>query len=186
VKTSAAKRTPSSRPSSEPCEVAGVEHLAEGALDVDRFGRRPDRRAPLASDAALDRPEQPGPAAGGGEDRVHQERRRGLAVRARDPRDLELLAGPAEKLVRDRRHRAARVGDDDLRDVEVERPLDDQRDRAVSNRVRSEVVPVGARARNAEEERARAGRSGVVGQVADLHGGASQDVRGGERCDDAL
>ena len=34
---------------------------------------------------------------------------------------------------------------------EVERPLDDEPDRAALDRLRREVVPVGARARNAEE-----------------------------------
>ncbi len=38
--------------------IAGVEHLAEGALEVDRLGRRPDDRshlaAPWAADPALD------------------------------------------------------------------------------------------------------------------------------------
>src|SRR5207302_1245506 len=68
--------------------VAGVEHLAESALDVDRLGGRTDRGAALASHAALDRAEQAGAAAGGGEDRVEQERGRRLPVRAGDARDL--------------------------------------------------------------------------------------------------
>src|SRR5207237_6611571 len=83
-------------------------------------------------------------------------------------------------------HGAARIGDDELWDVEVDRALDDLRYGAVRDGVHSEVVRVGARAGDAEEQRAGPGRAGVVGEVADLHGGASQDVRGGERCDDAL
>src|SRR5439155_21874730 len=155
--------------------VAGVEHLAEGALDVDRLGGRTDRGTALAPDAALDRAEQPGTAAGGGKDRVEQERGRRLPVRAGDARDLQLLARPAEELLGEGRHGAANIGDDELWDVEVDRALDDQRYGAVRDGVRSEVVPVGARARDAEEQRAGPGRAGVVGEVADLHGGASQD-----------
>ena len=64
--------------------------------------------------------------------------------------------------------------------------LDDQRHGAVRDGVRGEVMPVRARPRDAEEQRAGPGRAGVVREIADLHGGASQDVRGGERCDDAL
>ena len=70
--------------------VAHVEHLPQRALYVDRLGRRPQSRPPLAADAALDRPQQPRPAAGGGEDREEEEARRRLAVRSGDARDLEL------------------------------------------------------------------------------------------------
>jgi hypothetical protein len=41
----------------------------------------------------------------------------------------------AEELVRRRRHRASRARDDELGDLEVERPLDDQSDRAVRHRL---------------------------------------------------
>ena len=49
--------------------VAGVEHLAERPLQVDRLGRRPHDAAPLAADARLDRPEQARSPPGRGEDR---------------------------------------------------------------------------------------------------------------------
>ena len=63
--------------------VTAVEHLAEAALEVDRLRRRPEGRTALAADPALDRAEQAGPPAARGEDRVEQERGRGLPVRAR-------------------------------------------------------------------------------------------------------
>ena len=63
--------------------VAHVEHLPQRPLDVDRLRRRAQGGPPLAADAALDRPEQPGSATGGGEDREQEEARRRLAVRAR-------------------------------------------------------------------------------------------------------
>src|SRR5207253_1721323 len=62
--------------------VAGVEHLAEGALEVDRLRGRADRGPAFASDAALDRAEQAGTTAGGCEDRIEQERGRRFPVRA--------------------------------------------------------------------------------------------------------
>ena len=83
--------------------VAGVEHLPELALQVDRLGRRAHGRPPLAADAALDRPEQPGPPAGRGEDRVEQERRRRLAVRAGDAGDLRAPRSGGRRTRRPRR-----------------------------------------------------------------------------------
>ena len=163
--------------------VAGVEHLAELALQVDRLGRRADGRPALAADAALDRPEQPGPPAGRGEDRVEQERGRRLAVRAGHAGDLELLRRPAEELVGGDGHRCARARDDELRHVELERPLDDQRHRAVRDRVGGELVPVRARPGNAEEEAPRPGGAGVVGEVGDLDGSPPEHVRRRERRD---
>ena len=95
--------------------VAGVEHLAEQPLQVDRLRRRALHAAPLAADARLDRAEQARPPARRGENREEQERRRRLPVRAGDAGDLELLGRMAEELVGRGRHRGARIGDDDLR-----------------------------------------------------------------------
>ena len=77
--------------------VAGVEHLPEEALQVDRLRRREGRGSPLASDPPLDRPDEPGPATRRVEDRAQQERRRRLPVRPRDARELELLRRLAEE-----------------------------------------------------------------------------------------
>src|SRR5439155_196094 len=82
-------------------------------------------------------------------------------------------------------HGAPRVRDDELRHVELEGPLDDESHRPVGDGLGREVVTVDAGSRDAEEESPRPGCAGVVGEVADLHGSASQYVRGGERCDDA-
>ena len=166
--------------------VTGVEHLPESPLDVNRLRRGPSGRPAFASDPALDRPDQPRSCPRSGEDRVEQKRGGRLAVRAGHAGDLELLARVPEELVRDDRHRAAGVRDDELGDIMLERALDDERDSAVRDRFGSEVVPVGPASRDTEEEHARADGAGVVGEIADLHGSASQDVRGGERCDDAL
>ena len=95
--------------------VAGVEHLAERALEVDRLGRRADDRAHLAADAALHRAEQAGTLPILVEDRPEQVRGRRLSVRARDPRHGELLRRLAEEQVGRDRHRHARFVDDELR-----------------------------------------------------------------------
>ena len=124
VKTSASKRTRSRRWSDEACEdassahaaVAGVEHLAEGSLEVDRLRAScgTTGRA-LAADPRLDRAEQPRAAAGGVEDGMQQEGGRRLAVRPRDAGDLELPRRLAEERVGRDRHGGPRVGHDELR-----------------------------------------------------------------------
>ena len=149
--------------------VARVQHFAVRALEVDGLGRRADDRAPLAADPHLDRAEQAWTAAGGSEDRVEQERRRRLPVRPRHARDLELARRPAEEDVRRQRHRDARVRDDELRHVQVERALDDERHGAGGDRSGGEIVAVGPLARDADEERSRRDRPRVVGKVRDAH-----------------
>src|SRR6266496_5851663 len=69
--------------------IACAEHLTEGALEVDRLGRRTECRAALAPDQALDRAEQAGPAARRAENRVEEEGGRRLAVRAGHACNLE-------------------------------------------------------------------------------------------------
>ncbi len=87
--------------------VAGVEHLAEEPLQVDRLGRRERRRSRLTPHPPLDRPDEPGPATCSVQDRPQQERRRRLPVRPGRARDLELLRRLAEEHVRRDRHRLA-------------------------------------------------------------------------------
>ena len=88
--------------------VAGVEHLAEEPLQVDRLGRRERRGPALAADLPLDGPDEPGPTARGLEDRAQQKRGRRLPVRPRDAGELELLRRLAEERVGGDRHRLAR------------------------------------------------------------------------------
>ena len=65
-------------------DVASVEHLPEGSLEVDRLGGGALDRALLATDHALDCPQQPGLASIRLQQRADQERRGGLAVGAGD------------------------------------------------------------------------------------------------------
>ena len=178
VKTSAAKRTRSSRPSAEPCEVASIAQLRSPASSISRNSRWRSiasavvrvagRRSP--STRRLDRPEQPRPPAGGGEHRVEQEGGRRLPARAGHPGDLQLLGRPAEELVGGHRHRRARVRDDELRHGRARAAA---RRRARPRRSRPPPAAKScpsARCPDAEEERPRPGRAGVVGQVANLRG----------------
>ena len=129
--------------------VAGVEHLAEQPLEVDRLRRRPPHAAPLAADARA-RPCRAARAGGrGGEDRVEQERRRRLPARARHAGDLQRLRRPPEELVGGDGHRGAGVGDDELRDVDRRRGA---RRRARQRRSRS------PRRRSRARRRVRRGR----------------------------
>ncbi len=161
-------------------EIAGVEHLAERPLQVDRLGRRANRRPALAADAAFDRPQQPGLASRGLEDRVEQERRRRLAVRPRDGGDLELLRRPPEELGGGTGHRLAHVRDHDLRYPGRDGVCHDERSGAVLYRSRGIFVPVRALARHAEEEGPRSHRAAVVGEVGDLDGRFANDLDGCE------
>ena len=72
-----------------------------------------------------------------------------------DAGDLERARRLAEEGVGGDRHRRAGVLDDELRHVELERTLDDERDGAGRHGLGGEVVPVGPRAGHAEEHRAR-------------------------------
>ena len=194
MKTSASKRTRSRRRSAEPCErrldgraaVAGVEHLAEQPLEVDRLGRRERRGRRSPPTSPLDRPEEAGLATRGIEDRVQQERGRRLPVRARDARDLELLRRLAEEDVGRDRHRLAHGRHDELRHVELERSLDDERGGAALDRLPGEVVPVDPLAADAEEERAGGDAPRVVGEVADLDRPAPGHLARRERPDQGI
>ena len=166
--------------------VAGVEHLAEHPLQVDRLGRGAHDTAPLAADPRLDRPEQAGTPPRGCEDREQEEARRRLAARTGDADHLELPRRLAEEHIRSRSHRRARVADDDLRHGQVECALDDERDGPALHCLRREVVAVGTRARHGEEERARTDRTGVVGEIAHLDRWAPEHLHRLERCDEAL
>src|SRR5204862_8226400 len=107
-------------------------------------------------------------------------------TRAGDAGHLELPGRLAEEDVSSRSHRRARVADDDLRHGQVERALDDERDRSALHRLRREVVAVGTRAREREEERVGRYRTGVVGEIAHLDRKAPEHLHRLERCDEAL
>ena len=166
--------------------VARVEHLAERPLQVDRLRGRALDAAPLSADARLDRAQQAGTAPGGGEDRVQEERRRRLAARAGDARHLEVLGRAPEELVGGHGHRRACVWNDDLRDGDRQRPLDDERHGSVLHRLRREIVPIGSGARDTEEDGAGPCVPRVVDEVEHLDRGGLDDLDRPERGGEAL
>ena len=107
--------------------VAGVEHFAEEALQVDRLRRRERSGSSLSRDLPLDGTDEAGTASRGREDRAQQKGGRRLPVRSGHARELELLRRLAEEDVRSDGHGLPRRDDDELRHVDVEDPLDDQR-----------------------------------------------------------
>ena len=166
--------------------IASVEHLTEGALEVDRLRRRADRRPGVAADPAFDRAEQARPPACRGEDRVEEEGGRRLSIRAGHARDLERPRRVVEENDGSLGHRPPGVRHDQLGDVELEHPVDHERDGAALHRFASEGVAIVPLSRDTEEKRSGPDGARVVGEVGDLDRSALHDVRGGERCDDAL
>ena len=180
MKTRASKRTRSRRCSSDPwdeastCDapVAGVEHLAKETLEIDRLGRRVRCRSHLPAHDPLDGADETGRATRRVENRAQKERGRRLAVRPRHAGDLERPRRLAEERVGGDRHRRTGILDEQLGHVELENTLDDEGDRAGGHRAPGELVPVGARTGNAEEDGTGRDATGVIREVGDLDGSA--------------
>ena len=100
---------------------------------------------------------------------MQEERRRGLAVRAGDGGDLELVRRRAEECVRGRRHGSADARHHELRNVDGYGPLDHERDCSTGHCPVGELVAVHSEAGHAEEQRARCDSPRVVGEVVHLH-----------------
>jgi hypothetical protein len=111
-----ASKRPRSSATAAPCggldggaPIAGVDHLTEEPLEIDRLGRRERRRPPLTPDLPFDRPDETGPPTCRLEYRPEQERRRRLPIRPGHAGELELLRRLTEERGRDG-HRLARDG----------------------------------------------------------------------------
>jgi hypothetical protein len=137
-------------------------------LQVDRLGRVETGRLLLAADPALDVRQERRPPSRFVEYRAQQERCRRLAVRARHRHDLELARGVAEEQDGRRPHRRTHARHQQLRDVRLDLPFDDEGDCTGCHRLGRELVAVGPGAGNAEEERAWSDGARVVGEVEDL------------------
>ena len=114
-------------------------------------------RATACSAPPIDRrhrAEQAGRLARGLEQRAHEVGRRRLAVRAGDADRAQRRGRVAVQARGGGRHRGAHVVDDDLRHAEAERVVDDERGRAARDGVGGEVVAVAGEAAHAEEDRA--------------------------------
>ena len=120
--------------------------------------------------------EQAAPDPGRLEHLADQERGRRLAVCPSHPRDPQLGGRVAPEPGRDRRHRRPRVGDEDLRHLQLEPALDDEGRGPGLERRRRELVAVGPLADDAEEERPVGDPPAVVCQPADLDAGVAGDL----------
>ena len=148
--------------------IPAVEHRAEARVQVDRLGGRALDWTLLAADDRRDRAQQAGLLVRRLQQRAHEERGRRLAVRAGDPDDAQRRARIAVKPACNRPHRRAHGGNQDLGHAEAQWSLHDKRPGAVRDRLRGEVVPVAAEARNAEEQRAGLHSATVVREPRDL------------------
>lgn len=151
--------------------VSCVEHLAKGALQVDRLGRGALHLVLDAADHALDGSEQVGLAATGLEQRPHQESRGRLAFGSRDPDGLKLGGGIAVESGCGGRHHRANAVYPHLGDCYVELAFNHERYSASFDGVRREVVTVPGEPGYAKEERPGNDLAVVVGEVCDLDAG---------------
>ncbi len=159
--------------------IAALEHRAEVALQVDRLGGRARDRPLASADDRLDGAQQRALLAARLQQLAQQVCGRRLAVRASDARDAQLRRGVAVEARPQRRHRRARRVDAHLRHAQRQRPLDDERRRAVGDGLRRVVVPVAAKAAHAEEQLAAGHGAAVVGQTGDLRMRARAEITGG-------
>src|SRR6266542_5951449 len=167
-------------------QVALGKHLAERPLKVDRLRRRPIGSPPLGTNPSLD----------GGHERRAKSRvlQHGveeigggrLSVRTCDPGDRQIARRVVEELGRGASHGLPGIANHDLGYGDVQRTLEDQRDRPACDGVRGEVVPIGPKPGDAEEERAGPDVTGVVGQVANVRRSAAPHVRRSERRNEPL
>ena len=176
VKTSASKRTRSSRRSAAPCELASTAALRSPASSISRKRRcrsiasgvvnGAGRRAPPTSHSTV--PDETGPPTC---------RRRG-STRSRNavvvfpfvpvtPASSSSFVGSPKKTSAATAIDSRVDGTSELRHVDVEHALDHDGGRATLDRLPREVVPVDALAANAEEERTRRDAPGVVREIAD-------------------
>ena len=188
VNTATSQWMASARASASACEETSMTTAASPAsriarerpLEVDRLGRRPDGVVAAPAHDRADRPQQAGPQPARLQQRADEEGRRRLAVRAGDAHGPQGGRGVAGQAGGRRRHRAAHVVDEDLRDAQPERALHDQGDGAAGDRLGREVVPVAGEARDAEEQRPRLHGAGVEGERGhlDVARRAGQDAGG--------
>ena len=194
VKTSASNRTRSSRRNAAPCDDASTAALRSPASSISRKRRWSSiasgvvngagRRSPPTIHSTV--PTSPGarpPASS-------IECSRNVVVvfpfvpvtpassssRVGSPKNTSAATAIA----------ARASGDDELRDVDLELSLDDERDGAALDRRPGEVVPVDDAPRNAEEQRPGVTVARVVGEVADDDRPGSGHLAGGERPDQGL
>ena len=146
----------------------GVDHLAEEVLEVGRFGGGARGLHQAVADAVLDGAQDAHGAARRPQHRVDEVGGGGLAVRARDPHELEAIGGPAEHGRREDGQGLARVRDLRARARRARPGLRRRRPSgALLPRRFHERVPVLGEALDGHEERSRRDAARIVGDVGD-------------------
>ncbi len=161
--------------------VAAVGHRPQVGLEVDRLGGGALHLTLAAGDDRLDGAEQPGLGPARFQQAAHQIGRRRLAVGPRHADQFELARRMLVEAVGNDPHRVSHRRDDELRGVEFELALDDERRRAGRERVSGEAGTIDVEAADAEEQRARLDTSTVIRQRRDL--GIGRHPAGGLGCE---
>ncbi len=164
----------------------GVHHLPEEGLEVRRLGRRAHRLGDAVAHAVLDGADEAHRLPGGAEGRVHEVRRRRLAVRAGDADEVELARRVPEDRRGERGEGRPRVGHAHPRPLAGGRRLGADGDGALLPRRLHELVAVGDEAADGHEERAGPRAARVVRDVRDLEGGVAAELRPGEAGEEVL
>ena len=134
--------------------AAGVAHLREHTVDVDRLRRGLERRHAAVAEVVADRAEQADLLVAV-EKMPHEVRDRRLAVRAGDAHDAEVAVGKAVVALRDAGEHRARIGHLDERDLRRRGDRQARRNhghRAPVDRLVDVGRAVGAQARQREEQ----------------------------------
>ncbi len=130
----------------------GRSHLRQRSLQIQRVRRGPDPRTRDTGDACLDGADQPSDMPRCREDRLEKPGRGGLAARAGNSQQHEVVAGPPVELGPHSRHGNTCIPNLHLGDSEIEWTFDDQGRRAGFDCGRGVLVAVVQKSRHAEEE----------------------------------
>ena len=146
-----------------------VGHPGDEALQIGRLGRRPrERLGPTVDPDAGSADDPRGPSVRS-EDRLEQERGRGLPVRAGHADDRHRVGRPPVERRRDRPHRRADIRHVDLGHVQVQPAVDHDGRRPARDRVAREGMAVGRAPGHAEEQGARPRVVRAVADARDEH-----------------
>ncbi len=160
----AAEREPVRRRLDDRGAIAGREHRGERALELGRLRRRGMGRAQLvdAADAAAHGRDDARRQARSVERRAEEARRRGLAVRAGDADHAQARRWIAEPPRGSNGERGRRAFDHDLRQVDIDGPLDNGSDRPLRPRLLDEIVAIDVLSRDGNEQEALPDRPRIV------------------------
>ena len=159
---------------------ACLDHPRQQAMEVGGFGRGPVERDGPARDPHAGRADHAGRHPRGLEHGFEQIGGGRLPVGSGRADQCEAIGGVAEERRRHRAHRPADRRNDDLHAWEIQWLLDHQHGGPCRDRAIGELVPVHARSRNTEEQRAGPDLRGAIGDVGNQDARVSLDpgIRG--------